>query len=142
MACAGTSDLAVAGECLNTLRFFGFAPAPLADVGVAGLHRLLACRETLAGADVGIVIAGMEGALPSVVGGLVRGLLDAGRPLSRVGLEELQRHCPLFDVAVLEMLDVRHSLELRNVEGGTGPQAVAVQLEQAHRLLAHRGSPR
>jgi pyridinium-3,5-biscarboxylic acid mononucleotide synthase len=72
VACAGTSDLAVAGECLNTLRFFGFAPAPLADVGVAGLHRLLACRETLAGADVVIVIAGMEGALPSVVGGLVR----------------------------------------------------------------------
>ncbi len=68
---AGTSDLAVAGECTNSLSFFGIQPREIVDVGVAGIHRLLARSEELAGADVVVVIAGMEGALPSVVGGLI-----------------------------------------------------------------------
>jgi NCAIR mutase (PurE)-related protein len=67
---AGTADLPVAEECDATLRAYGFAPALLADCGVAGLHRLLAVQDDLAKADAVIVVAGMEGALASVVGGL------------------------------------------------------------------------
>lgn len=68
---AGTSDLPVAEEASVTAQAFGNPIARLTDVGVAGLHRLLAASEELQRASVIIVIAGMEGALPSVVGGLV-----------------------------------------------------------------------
>ncbi len=68
---AGTSDLPVAHEALNTARVMGTHAELIADVGVAGLHRLLRHRDRLADADVIIVVAGMDGALPSVVGGLV-----------------------------------------------------------------------
>jgi NCAIR mutase (PurE)-related protein len=67
---AGTADLVVAEECQSTLRAFGFGAALVADAGVAGLHRLLAHLELLQAADVIVVLAGMEGALASVVGGL------------------------------------------------------------------------
>jgi NCAIR mutase (PurE)-related protein len=69
---AGTSDLPVAEEAAVTLDAFGHPAIRVTDVGVAGIHRLLAQRETLHGAAVVIVVAGMDGALPSVVGGLVR----------------------------------------------------------------------
>ena len=69
--CAGTSDLPVAEEAAVTAELFGAAVTRLFDVGVAGVHRLLAVRDQLAAAHVAIVCAGMEGALPSVVGGLV-----------------------------------------------------------------------
>jgi NCAIR mutase (PurE)-related protein len=69
--CAGTSDLPVAEEAAVTAEHFGVRVLRLYDVGVAGVHRLLAVREQLAQADAVIVCAGMEGALPSVVGGLV-----------------------------------------------------------------------
>lgn len=72
VVCAGTSDLPVAEEAAVTARAFGHGVARLSDVGVAGLHRLLSADEQLQQADVVIVVAGMEGALPSVVGGLVR----------------------------------------------------------------------
>ncbi len=68
---AGTSDLPVAEEAAVTAAAFGNPVARLTDVGVAGIHRLLAARDTLGDASVVIVVAGMEGALPSVVGGLV-----------------------------------------------------------------------
>jgi NCAIR mutase (PurE)-related protein len=68
---AGTSDLPVAEEAAVVADAFGTRVERLVDVGVAGLHRLLAATETLAHARVVIVVAGMEGALPSVVGGLV-----------------------------------------------------------------------
>jgi NCAIR mutase (PurE)-related protein len=68
---AGTSDQPVAEEALETLRVSGVPSSPLFDVGVSGLHRLLSRVETLRAASVLIVVAGMEGALPSVVGGLV-----------------------------------------------------------------------
>jgi NCAIR mutase (PurE)-related protein len=67
---AGTADLPVAHECTAVLRALGFAPTLLVDCGVAGLHRLLAEVDRLAMADAVVVIAGMEGALASVVGGL------------------------------------------------------------------------
>ena len=68
---AGTSDLPVASEAVAVARHFGNKVETLADVGVAGIHRLLASQEVLHSARVLIVVAGMEGALPSVVGGLV-----------------------------------------------------------------------
>jgi NCAIR mutase (PurE)-related protein len=68
---AGTSDMPVASEAFVTARFLGNQVEQINDVGVAGIHRLLARREQLAAATVIIVVAGMEGALPSVVGGLV-----------------------------------------------------------------------
>jgi len=71
VVCAGTSDLPVAEEAAVTAEAMGAQVRRIYDVGVAGLHRLLAQRELLRDAEVVIVCAGMEGALPSVVGGLV-----------------------------------------------------------------------
>jgi len=68
---AGTSDLPVAEECGETLRMLGVETARVYDVGVAGIHRLLSKRKLLHDAAVVIVFAGMEGALASVVGGLI-----------------------------------------------------------------------
>ena len=68
---AGTSDLPVAEEAVETALMMGNQPERLYDVGVAGLHRLIGNHEKLLTARVIIVVAGMEGALPSVVGGLV-----------------------------------------------------------------------
>jgi NCAIR mutase (PurE)-related protein len=68
---AGTSDERVAAEAAFVARAFGAGVQRICDVGVAGIHRLLGELETLAAADCLIVVAGMEGALPSVVGGLV-----------------------------------------------------------------------
>ncbi len=69
---AGTSDLPVAEEAAETALAVGCPVSRLTDVGVAGIHRVLAGRDQLAEAAVVIVVAGMDGALPSVVGGLVR----------------------------------------------------------------------
>lgn len=68
---AGTSDLPVAEEAALTAEFFGSPVSRINDVGVAGVHRLLARVEEIRSARVVVVVAGMEGALPSVVGGLV-----------------------------------------------------------------------
>jgi NCAIR mutase (PurE)-related protein len=68
---AGTSDLSVAAEAVGVARRFGNQVESVYDVGVAGIHRLLASQDLLRSARVLIVVAGMEGALPSVVGGLV-----------------------------------------------------------------------
>lgn len=68
---AGTSDMAVAEEAFHTVRYLGNDVEKLYDVGVAGIHRLLSKKELLYQASVLIVAAGMEGALPSVVAGLV-----------------------------------------------------------------------
>jgi pyridinium-3,5-biscarboxylic acid mononucleotide synthase len=67
---AGTGDLPVADECAATLGAHGLDPARLTDVGVAGVHRLLASSDEIIKADAVVVAAGMEGALPSLVGGL------------------------------------------------------------------------
>lgn len=69
---AGTSDLPVAAEACLTAQIMGNRVEAINDVGVAGLHRLLAYKEKLQEASVFVVVAGMEGALPSVVGGLVQ----------------------------------------------------------------------
>lgn len=69
---AGTADVGVAEEAWQTARFYGMEPQRFYDVGVAGLHRLLSHLEAIRKMDVLIVVAGMEGALPSVVAGLVK----------------------------------------------------------------------
>ncbi|NNF48172.1 MAG: nickel pincer cofactor biosynthesis protein LarB, partial [Desulfofustis sp.] len=71
VVCAGTSDLGVAEEARVTIETLGHPCRTIYDAGVAGLHRILARHELLLNAAVIIVVAGMEGALPSVVGGLV-----------------------------------------------------------------------
>jgi NCAIR mutase (PurE)-related protein len=71
VVCAGTSDLPVAEEAAVVAEYLGLEVHRVVDVGVAGLHRILSQREVLATARAVIVCAGMEGALPSVVGGLV-----------------------------------------------------------------------
>ena len=71
VVCAGTSDLPVAEEAAVTAEYLGLEVIRIVDVGVAGLHRILSQGEALARAQVVVVCAGMEGALPSVVGGLV-----------------------------------------------------------------------
>lgn len=71
VVCAGTSDLPVATEAAFTARVCGAEVNQVTDVGVAGIHRLLAARDVLAAADCLVVVAGMDGALPSAVGGLV-----------------------------------------------------------------------
>ena len=71
VVCAGTSDIAVAEEAVVTSEIMGNRVNRLYDVGVAGIHRLLGNRALLDAASVLFVVAGMEGALPSVVGGLV-----------------------------------------------------------------------
>lgn len=75
VCCAGTSDVPVCEEAVVTLDVMGVEAIRVYDVGVAGLHRVLARREDLTRARAVVVVAGMEGALPSVVGGLV------GRPV-------------------------------------------------------------
>jgi NCAIR mutase (PurE)-related protein len=71
VVCAGTSDLPVAEEAAVTAQRMGAKVVRLFDVGVAGLHRLMSRVDTFQGANAIVVVAGMEGALPSVVGGLI-----------------------------------------------------------------------
>jgi hypothetical protein len=71
VVCAGTSDLAVANEAILSLNWLGYKAELIADVGVAGLHRILDKSVRIRTADCAIVVAGMEGALSSVVAGLV-----------------------------------------------------------------------
>jgi NCAIR mutase (PurE)-related protein len=71
VVCAGTSDIPVAEEARVTAEVMGNEVVAIHDIGVAGIHRLMSNRERLVDARVVVVVAGMEGALPSVVGGLV-----------------------------------------------------------------------
>jgi hypothetical protein len=71
IVCAGTSDLPVVEEAYETARLLGNKVVKITDVGVAGIHRLFAKMDLIRGARVVIVVAGMEGALASVVGGMV-----------------------------------------------------------------------
>lgn len=75
VATGGTSDIDVAEEAAETLQFLGLTPKKLYDIGVAGLDRLLSERETLERALAIIAVAGMDGALPGVIAGLVKSLV-------------------------------------------------------------------
>ncbi len=120
VAAAGTSDLPVAEEAALTAEIMGNDVDRLYDVGVAGLHRLLSAGPRLATARVIIVVAGMEGALPSVVGGLVRSPVIAvptsvGYGASFQGL-----------TALLAMLNsCAMGIAVVNIDNGFGAAAIA-----------------
>lgn len=124
---AGTSDLPVSEEAAATLTFLGHPVQRFNDIGVAGIHRLMARVDEIRTADVVIVVAGMEGALPSVVGGLVASPVIAvptsvGYGASFQGL-----------AALLGMLNSCASgLTVVNIDNGFGA-AIA-----AHRILHPR----
>ena len=126
--CAGTSDLPVAEEAAVTLDVFGNRVERFTDIGVAGIHRLLAVRDRLEACNVLIVVAGMEGALPSAVAGLVSKPVIAvptsvGYGTSFGGL-----------AALLGMLNSCGSgVSVVNIDNGFGAAYAAAQI---NRLLA------
>ena len=123
---AGTSDLPVAEEAAVTARAFKNRVERLTDVGVAGIHRLLTQTDVLRSASVIIVVAGMEGALPSVVGGLVKVPVIAvptsvGYGASFGGL-----------AALLAMLNSCASgVTVVNIDNGFGAAAAASRINQS-----------
>ena len=132
MICAGTSDLPVADEAAVTLEIFGNRVERIVDVGVAGIHRLLGERERIEACNVVIVVAGMEGALPSAVAGLVSKPVIAvptsvGYGASFGGL-----------AALLGMLNSCGSgVTVVNIDNGFGAAYAAAQI---NRLLARSGA--
>lgn len=128
VACAGTSDLPVAREAIATLRAFGIDCELLADLGVAGVHRVLAESGRLAAASVCIVVAGMEAALPTVIAGLV------ARPV--VGVPTSVGYGASFEglAALLGMLNsCAPGISVVNIDNGFGAAMVARRI-----LLAAR----
>lgn len=123
IVCAGTSDLPVAEECALVTEFLGAPVVRVSDVGVAGLHRLLARLDVIRGASVAVVIAGMEAALPSVLGGLVDCPLIAvptsvGYGVSVDGL-----------VALASMLaSCAVGISVVNIDNGVGASVAAVRI--------------
>lgn len=123
---AGTSDLSVSEEAAITLETFGAPVERVSDVGVAGVHRLLARRETLERAGVVIVVAGMEGALPSVVGGMTR------RPLIAVPTSvgygaAMGGFTPLFGM----LTSCASGITVVNIDNGFGAAAAALRIIDA-----------
>lgn len=126
IACGGTSDLPVAEEAAVTAELFGNPVDRLTDVGVAGLHRLLDEREALQSAGVVIAVAGMEGALPSVIGGLVSCPVIAVPTSIGYGAS--------FDgvAALLAMLNSCASgVTVVNIDNGFGAACAATRINQA-----------
>ncbi|MBH24491.1 MAG: 1-(5-phosphoribosyl)-5-amino-4-imidazole-carboxylate carboxylase [Myxococcales bacterium] len=126
VACAGTSDLPVAREAANTAEMMNNRVALIADIGVAGLHRLLDQRDRLMEAEVIIAVAGMEGALPGVMAGLVDrpgigGPGSVGYGANFGGLS-----------ALLTMLNsCAPGLSVVNIDNGYGAAAAAAQINRA-----------
>ncbi len=126
VACAGTSDLPVALEAARTLEALGHDVVERYDVGVAGLHRTLAAAEAFAACRVVIVVAGMEGALPSVIAGLVRAPVIAVPTSVGYGAN--------FDglAALLAMLTAcAPGISVVNIDNGFGAAAVAHKIVSA-----------
>ena len=126
VVCAGTSDLLVAEEAAQTLEFAGFTVQRVQDVGVAGLHRLLSKVDALRASKVIIAIAGMEGALPGVIAGLVASPVIAvptsvGYGTSFHGLS-----------ALLSMLNSCSSgMGVVNIDNGFGAAMLAIRILQS-----------
>jgi NCAIR mutase (PurE)-related protein len=120
VCCAGTSDIPVCEEAVVTLDVMGVEAIRVYDVGVAGLHRLLARRGDLERARAVIVVAGMEGALPSVVGGLV-GKPVIGVPTSIGYGASLGGLAPLFTM----LNSCAPNVTVVNIDNGFGAAFVA-----------------
>ncbi|MBP9084540.1 MAG: nickel pincer cofactor biosynthesis protein LarB [Kofleriaceae bacterium] len=132
VVCAGTSDLPVAEEAALTAEFLGATVVRISDVGVAGLGRLLARVDTIRAADVVIVVAGMEGALPSVLAGLINLPMLAvptsvGYGLSYGG----------FAALLSMMSSCAPGISVVNIDNGFGAAVAAVRIA---RLAAHMPS--
>ena len=125
VATAGTSDIPVAEEAAQTAEFFGTRVTRVYDVGVSGLHRLLSHEETMTAAHCVVAVAGMEGALASVIGGLVRNPVIAvptsvGYGASFHGLS-----------ALLTMLNsCANGIVTVNIDNGFGAGYVATQINR------------
>ena len=124
---AGTSDLPVAEEAVETLRAVGLTTLRMYDVGVAGLHRLLHRLDALRAADCVIVVAGMEGALPSVVGGVVSAPIIAVPAAVGYGTA-LNGFTALFAM----LTSCASGIVVVNIDNGFGAAMAA------HRILARR----
>ena len=123
---AGTSDRPVAEEAVLTARLHGAQVEHLPDVGVAGIHRLLAHTERLQAAHVLVVVAGMEGALPSVVGGLV------SRPVIAVPTSVGYGAALGGVAALLGMLNTcAAGVTVVNIDNGFGAGVAAARINQA-----------
>ncbi len=119
----GTSDLPVAEEAAAVAEALGARVTRVVDVGVAGLHRILAARPELDEADVVIVVAGMEGALPSVVGGLI------GQPV--IAVPTSVGYGASFNglAALLAMLNsCAEGVTVVNIDNGFGAAAAAIRI--------------
>lgn len=120
---AGTSDIPVAEEAIETLRMCGVASQRVFDVGVAGIHRLLDNLESLARAPAVLVVAGMEGALPSVVGGLI------GAPVIAVPTSVGYGTALSGFTALLGMLtSCASGVTVVNIDNGFGAAVAAVRM--------------
>jgi hypothetical protein len=123
IATAGTADIPVAEEARCTVEIMGYGCTALHDIGVSGIHRLFAHRETLQKAAVIIVIAGMEGALPSVVAGMVAKPV-IGVPTSVGYGSHLDGLVPLF--AMLNSCAT--GLTVVNIDNGFGAACAAITM--------------
>jgi hypothetical protein len=126
---AGTSDQGVAAEVEATLQFLGISVDRHRDVGVAGIHRLLAKITEIQGASVAIVVAGMEGALPSVVGGLV--------DLPVIAVPTSVGYGASFEglAALLSMLNsCAAGVTVVNIDNGFGAAVAAYQILRSARI--------
>jgi len=131
---AGTSDLAVAEEAMETLRALGAPCESIYDVGVAGLHRLLAYRDRLAACDIQIVVAGMEGALASVAAGIT------GKPTIAVPTSVGYGASFGGVAALLGMLNsCAVGVTVVNIDNGFGAAAAAALLLRQLRGVAGEG---
>lgn len=125
---AGTTDLAVAAEAMISVSVYGCRPYLIADVGVAGLHRLLAERDRITEANAVIAIAGMEGALPSVLAGLI------GIPI--IAVPTSIGYGASFEglAALLAMLNsCAPGVAVVNIDNGYGAAVVAARIARAAR---------
>jgi len=123
IVCAGTSDLPVAEECALVAEFLGATVLRISDVGVAGLHRLLARLDDIRQAEVVVAVAGMEAALPSVLGGLI------DRPL--IGVPTAVGYGVSIDglVALASMLSAcAPGITVVNIDNGVGAAIAAVKV--------------
>ncbi len=122
---AGTADLSVALEAQHTIEIFGHSCTLLSDVGVAGIHRLFSYKEKLSEASVIIAVAGMEGALPSVIAGYVSCPV-IGVPTSVGYGSHLNGMVPLF--AMLN--SCASGLTVVNIDNGFGAACAAVSINR------------
>jgi len=126
VVCAGTSDVPVAEEAAQTLEFAGARVKRITDVGVAGLHRLLARLDDLRAASLVIAIAGMEGALPSVLGGLVAAPVIAVPTSIGYGA-----HLSGFSALLTMLNSCASGLTVVNIDNGFGAAVAALRILNA-----------